>query len=120
MEKATYTDEQIKEIAINLYDFLMAESTKQREEIKKQKYSTTKSRIEMMAILPYLLDEFDIDTEMYVLDELCMPMIARPDATKVTFDEIQAVKEAVEKKLKTLEPGAIRKMIEEPVAKEKQ
>ena len=120
MEKAVYTDEQIKEIAKNLYDFLMAESTKQREEIKKQKYSTTKSRIEMMAILPYFLDEFDVDPYMYSLDELCMPMIAPPDVKKVTFDEIQTIKDAVDQKVHSLKFGEIRKMVEEGEAKQKQ
>ena len=120
MEKITYTDEKIAEIAKNLYDFLMAEDVIKREEIKREKYSTTKSRVEMMTILPYLLDEFDIDPYMYSLDELCMPMIAPPELSKVKFEEIQATKESVEKKVRGLKSGEIRRMIETGECKEKQ
>ena len=109
MGKTIYTEEQIKEIAKNLYDFLMAESSKKREQIKKEKYPTTKSRVEMMTILPYFLDEFDVDPSMYSLDELCM-----------LGSMYEIIKDAVEQKVQTLKSGEIRRMVEEGSIMEKQ
>ena len=72
-DKNMYTDEKIKDIAKNLYNLLMAESNEKAKKIMDDKFKTTKSVVEVSTMLPYLLEEFDIEPRMFAIDECCMP-----------------------------------------------